>query len=182
MKRKLSAKFGRGKTMVGALERVESASTRLKKHKKDKRRQIIVFGALVTLIIVVATSLVNNWQNWFNPAPEKNETEIVHKPSVKILDEGGAHKIPSRVSEYVGRLEQDFQALGLKVERAILPKGNSREIDIYLEGNPTFFKLNLDKDTAISAEDIARTCRYLEKQGIKPTYVDVRVKGKVFYK
>lgn len=175
-------KFGRGRTIAGVVERLETESERMQARQRMKRRQLTTIGTILTLVVVAVISIAANWQSWFEGGAEKKATGIEHVPTVTITDEGGANKIPARTREYVGRLERDFSDLGYKVEKAIIPKGKSREIDVYLAEQKMYFKLNLAKDSAVSAEDAVRTLRHLEKQGIKPAYIDVRVEGKVFYK
>ena len=44
------------------------------------------------------------------------------------------------------------------------------------------FKMNIDREPAVSAEDAKRMVNYVTERNIKPEYIDVRVKGKGYYK
>lgn len=174
-------KFGRGRTIAGVIEHLETESERLQARRRVKRRQFMTIGVMFTILVVAVIFMAANWQSWFeNYSGDK--TAVKYSPEVTITDESGVEKIPARTKEYVGQVEHDFGELGYKVVKVVIPKGKSREIDVYLAEQKTYLKLNLEKDSAISAEDAARTLRYLEKQGIKPDYIDVRVEGKAFYR
>ena len=75
-----------------------------------------------------------------------------------------------------------MQSLGLKVTKVVLPTGKSRELYVDIEGVEAYFKVNIDRGTAVSAEDIERMARYLGEQDLHPSYVDVRIEGKAYYK
>lgn len=66
--------------------------------------------------------------------------------------------------------------------KVTLPTGMSRELYVDLEGRTEYYKVNLDRETAVTAEDIDRMVRYLEKNGVTPEYVDVRIEEKAYYK
>ena len=102
-------------------------------------------------------------------------------PTAQIIDESGAG-VTKRMKEYVGTVEQDLADLGFTVDRAVLPSGKTREIDLFLKDYPYYFKLNIDRVAAVSAEDMKRMVTYLTEHDIHPSYVDVRVKGKAYYK
>ena len=87
-----------------------------------------------------------------------------------------------RIKEYVGRVERDFRDAGYTATKAIVPAGKMREVDIYVEGHPEYYKMNLDRGTAVSVEDAVRMIEYLAKGGINASYVDVRIAGKAYYK
>lgn len=99
----------------------------------------------------------------------------------EVIDETGNERISRRTLDYVGLLEQDLADLGLTMARATLPLNTSRELYINIEGIPTYFKVNLERGTGVTAEDIARVLKYLQERGINPAYADVRVEGKAYF-
>ena len=78
--------------------------------------------------------------------------------------------------------EGDLKDLGLIADRAVVPAGKMREVHIFLKDHEYYVKLNIDKETGISAEDTSRMVKYLAEHDLHPEYIDVRVKGKAYYK
>ena len=107
-----------------------------------------------------------------------------HKLGYEVYDENGrGETISTREKGYIGQIESDLLDLGYTVSRVVLPQEKAREIDIYLKDRTMYFKVNIDRGTAVSAEDMIRTLKYIEGNGIEGvSYVDVRVEGKAFYK
>ena len=105
-----------------------------------------------------------------------------YTPTVEIIDEEGTGYITDKIKTAVGMLEEDFQEYGYKVSKAIVPSGMTREIDVYLDGMDTYFKIHVDRNTSESAEDAVRMINYLDKKDIKAQYVDVRIAGRAYYK
>ena len=171
-----------GRTIAQEWERQESESERLANRKKAKNKKIIkvlsVFAiiAIITIIVVmqINSAVINR---------EKAEKEKpVITPTVPIIDDANMG-ITKRMKEYVGSFEQDLKDLGYNVSRAVVPAGKSREVDIFLEGKEYYFKLNIDRVSAVSAEDTMRMIKYLDENNLNPAeYVDIRVKGKAYYK
>ncbi|MBR2864439.1 hypothetical protein IKE88_02755 [Candidatus Saccharibacteria bacterium] len=170
-----------GRTIAQEWEKQESESERLANRKKSKTKKVIkvlsVFACLA-IVTVLATMGITKWFTT-NEKVEKEKTAIV--PTVQIIDENGAG-ISNRMKEYVGTIEKDLQDLGYTVNRAVIPAGKSREVDVFLNNYEYYFKLNIDRASAVSAEDVSRMVAYLSEHGINPGYVDVRVKGKGYYK
>jgi hypothetical protein len=102
-------------------------------------------------------------------------------PTVEIVVEGGG-EVSERVSELVAKLERDFADLGFGVLRVVLPLGMSREVDIYLVDRVEYYKMSIDRGSAVQAEDAERMMRYLDERGLVVGYVDLRVEGRAYYK
>ena len=87
------------------------------------------------------------------------------------------------MKEYIANLEEEFSALGYKIVKAHVPVGKIREIDVEIEGFQGLFKISLDRNAAVSAEDAVRMLNYLIGQGIRNCeYVDVRIERKAYWK
>jgi hypothetical protein len=116
------------------------------------------------------------------------KTNYYAAPSLQIVDESGitpdAGKsvASARFLGFVGLVVGDLEGRGLKVTKATIPALKTRQIDINIEGVPYIFKLSTDRLAGEQTEDVSRIIAFLQKQGITPEYVDVRVKGKAFYK
>lgn len=109
-------------------------------------------------------------------------------PGVQIVDSSGVptkdgHVIASnRFLGFVGRLVGLIQQQGYTVTRITIPPDTTRLVEVGLKDIPYPIKVSVDRLAGEQAEDIGRVVRYLTKQGITPSYVDVRVKGKAYYK
>lgn len=175
-----------GKTIVGEREKTISESERFENRKKNEHRKklrVAIFIAIVGLILLTAGAVIYNLikvrENAENLNVISNDT---YKPTVEIVDEGGTNYITEKMKSYVGKIERDFKDLGYTVTKAIVPSGKTREIDIYLDGRSEYYKCNLDRGTAETAEDAEIMIRYLITHNVTATYVDVRVAEKAFYK
>lgn len=167
-------------------EDVSLDTERDRARKKTKKRTrwsvvgiILIVGTIGGFSAMVVGNLIEMMKTTENVVLEEK-----FEPTVKILDENGTGEISERTKEFVGQLEADLKDFDLKVVRATLPIGKMREVDINLEGFAPYFKVNIDRGTGVSAEDIARMVKYLKERNLVEgtSYVDVRVEGKAFYK
>ena len=170
------------RTIVAERDRQEKASERLKARQKAKNKKIMSVIITVGALLVIFILAVMTVREWMTP----QETVVVkaedYLPTVEIMDEDSSGYVTERIKQYVGRVERDFRDLGYTVTRAIVPAGKMREVDIYVEGRPEYYKMNLDRGTAVSVEDAVWMIKYLSDRGLTPSYVDVRVAGKGYYK
>lgn len=110
-------------------------------------------------------------------------------PTVVITDNSGAESksngavVSERFLRFLGRLVALTNESGLgEVTEASLPKNTTRQIDIKIKGRPYAIKTHIDRDPAATVEDIKRVVGYLEQKKITPSYIDVRIAGRAFYK
>lgn len=171
-----------GRTIAGEWERQESESERLAARKKVKTRKIVKILVFFAFLIGIGAVITVEVTTWMVNRKKIETAKYVPQPTVDIIDESG-QGITNKIKEYVGQLELDLKDIGLALNRVVVPAGKNREIDIYLNGyDEVYFKLNVDRGTAVSAEDAKRMIAYLTEHDIHPQYVDVRVKGKAYYK
>lgn len=172
-----------GQTIVAERERVESKSERMQARKKAHRRQTtsILVVALMLLILGLAFYL---GMKELAIGPVTNVENVTESYQVKaeIVDEDRRGQISSRVQAYIADLEQDLQALGLTVKKVTLPTGMIRALYVDIEGQEAYYKVDIDRSAAVTAEDIERMTRYLAEKDLHPEYVDVRIEGKAYYK
>ncbi len=173
----------RGQTIVAEREHAETESERIQEHQRTKRRHkvsvllaILVLVALGLLIYMTGKNVVEQYETG------GKEPELEYTIKAQIVDEDNRGKISTRIKNYIAQLEQDLADLGYMVTQVILPTGTSRELYVDLAGRETYLKVNIDRDTAVTAEDADRTLRYLDEHDLHPTYADVRVEGRAFYK
>lgn len=171
-----------GRTIAQEWERQESESERLAARKHDKRKKIFKVLALVVILAVFAVIVVMEVSAWMINRKKIEAAKYVPQPTVEIVDESG-QGITNKIKEYVGQLEIDLADIGLSLNRAVVPAGKNREVDIYLNEHDEYYvKLSVDRGTAVSAEDTKRVIAFLTERDLHPQYVDVRVKGKAYFK
>jgi hypothetical protein len=69
-----------------------------------------------------------------------------------------------------------------KVSKVIIPAGTLRQIDVQLRGKDYIIKTHIDRDPYIQARDAINAVKRLNKKGITPRYIDVRVEGRAYYR
>lgn len=172
-----------GQTIVAEREQAESESSRMLARKKAHRRQTTLILIVALMLIILGLAFYLGMKE-LAIAPTVGEDTVVDNYQVKaeIVDEDRQDKISGRVRTYVADLERDLQGLGLKLIKVTLPSGMSRALYIDIDGRQEFYKVDIDRNAAVTAEDIWRMTRYLEEKDLHPSYVDVRVEGKAYYK
>ena len=176
-------RFRVGRAMAGdAFRDRELKQERLQVAKRRQRKNIAtVIGAVVLLgvVLIVAinfiTSVIAEREAALAPAP-------VREPTVAIVDENVGENVSDRVKQFVVRLEDDIKLEGLEIDRVVLPYQKVRQIDVYIKDRKEYYKLSVDRSSAVQAEDLGRMLRYLDDKKISCSYVDLRVEGKAYYK
>lgn len=110
------------------------------------------------------------------------EPTLVVEDNTGIDPTGNAAVASERMIRYIGRLVALVQQNGLTVERLELPPSTSREVDVYLAGKVYPIKTDIDRDPAGQVADLVQATGYLTRSGIVPSYADVRVSSKLYYK
>lgn len=170
-----------GRTIAGEWERQESESERLAARKKAKTKKILKVLTLVVVLAIIGVVITMEVMSWMVNRKKIEAAKYVPQPTIEIIDES-KQGITNKIREYVGQLEIDFADIGLSLDRAVVPIGKNREVDVYLNGYDYYIKLSVDRGTAVSAEDAKRMISYLTEHDLHPQYVDVRVKGKGYFK
>ena len=175
--------FKLGRTLPGeSRKNRELELARLAARKRRKIRKAILSTLLVIACGAIVIWIAYGVINLIRDANQPEETVIPTEPTVSIVDENAGDNISTRVKEFVAKIERDFYELGYSVDHVVLPFQKAREVDIFLVGRPEYYKMSLDRGSAVQAEDAERMIRYLEEKGIKPAYVDLRIEGKAYYK
>jgi hypothetical protein len=89
----------------------------------------------------------------------------------------------SRFLSFVGQVTAELGKNDVgTVERVVIPTGAIRYVEFYLGGRKYPFKAQIDRDPVGQAADIAAMMKYVDNNKITPTYVDVRIAGKGYWK
>lgn len=114
---------------------------------------------------------------------------IFDMPAVTIVDNSGVRHTPgtaiasARFLSFVGRAVALAQQNKLVVKQVNIPAGTSRQVELIIDGIAYPFILSIDRLPGEQVEDVLRVIAYFNRVGgIPPHYVDLRVKGKAFYR
>lgn len=110
------------------------------------------------------------------------------QPSVEVVDESGIEARDNQILAsdkllgFIGRTIGAMERYEFTVEKIILPRNTTRQIEVVLKEVPYPVKLSVDRQVGEQSEDAARAIMYLHEQSIAPQYLDVRVSGRAFYR
>jgi len=94
----------------------------------------------------------------------------------------GAASVSKRFLSFVGLVVSLSSSSGYTVSQASLPLNTTRELDVTIKDINLLVKLSIDRPAGEQVEDMSRAIQYFVKQNRMPTYIDVRVSGKAFFK
>lgn len=182
-----------GLTIGAKREKLETKNERAAARKKDKRKYLtrvisvsLGFIILIVILIVLATTFLHQEVEPLSPEEVAPEPILTAEPTIEIIDASASAtggKITSRMRNYIGLIESDLRSYNYQPVKAVIPTDSIREVDLYLDGYTGYFKTTIDRDAAITAEDIDRMLRYLAGQGTTTfEYIDVRIDGRAFWK
>jgi NhaP-type Na+/H+ and K+/H+ antiporter len=155
---------------------------RLKERKKTKRKNYAVVFGVVLIVVLIGVVFGHYIADIAAENQAKREIVKVPEPTVEIRDENADTEVSARVKLFVARLEDDVREYGHAVDYVVLPLNKVREMHIFLRDRKEYYKMTVERGSAVQAEDMERMIRYLDSKKINATYVDLRVEGKAFYK
>jgi hypothetical protein len=167
-----------GDAQINREEKMARAADRKRRDVKNIATVVGVVLIVILIVVVVANYIANivaEREAMIAPAPPL-------EPSTMIVDENLGENVSRRVKDFVARLEDDVALYSMRIDHVVLPLQKAREIDIYMEGRAEYYKMSLDRDSAVQAEDMHRMTLYLDQKELHPGYVDLRVEGKAYYK
>jgi len=145
---------------------------------------------IVKLRQPVAGWKINSKQYYVDKDGVQFEVNYFENPTVQIIDKSGASETMSnsgmaiaskRFLSFVGQVVSVAKKYNYTVVKAILPEDTTRQLEIGIKENGFIVKLSLDRPVNDQIGDMDRAIKYFTKKRIKPSYIDVRVSGKVFY-
>lgn len=115
-------------------------------------------------------------------------TENYYKePAVSVVDNSGAVAIKgsaiasSRLLSFVGRVVALSEDNGILIDSIEIPSSSMRQLYLKGKGMPTI-RVTIDRAAENQVKDMAEALSYIKKHKQSPSYVDVRVRGKAFYR
>ena len=109
-------------------------------------------------------------------------------PRVTIVDNSGVQYTSgtaiasARFLTFVGKAVALAEERNLPVESVAIPAGTSRQVELFIVGHAYPVIMSIDRSAGEQSEDMQRALAYFDKNGRKPQYIDLRVKGKAFFR
>lgn len=136
----------------------------------------------------IAAWKISNHQYYVDSLGVSFEKNYYIDPSVQIVDNSGISAksgeivASKRFLSFVGKVVAYTKTSGYTVTQAIIPPDTTRQLQIKLKEVGYPIKLSIDRPAGEQVEDMCRAVKYLVSNNKTPSYVDVRVSGKAFYK
>jgi len=143
---------------------------------------------VISLRQPVAGWQINDKQYYVDAKGISFERNYFSTPGVQIVDSSGASVdsgkavASKRFLGFVGRVVSLSKASGYAVTQAILPVDTTRQLEIKLKEVSYSIKLSIDRPAGEQVEDMSNAIKYFANHNKTPSYIDVRVSGKAFYK
>lgn len=109
-------------------------------------------------------------------------------PSLTVTDRSGIPVTPgesvasNRFMGFVGQVIGRAKAQGYTVTGIVIPPGMTRQIEVHLFGVGYPIKFSSDRPAGEEVEDMVRAVSWMASHKLSPEYLDVRVKGRAFYR
>lgn len=146
-------------------------------------------GFTLTFRQPITVWVVNNEKNYVDKNGDAFKINYYPEPVLSVIDKSGVTLSDGRVLasqgflRFTGRTVALFNESGLgTVNEIVLPPNTTRQVDIKLEGRGYVIKTHTDRDPLHEVEDLKRVVGYLEQRKITPSYIDIRIPGKAYYK
>jgi hypothetical protein len=106
------------------------------------------------------------------------------EPIISIIDNSGvaSEGLSSRFLSFVGQVVTELDMRSASVESVVVPSGSVRYVEFRLSGVKYPFKAQIDRNPISQAADIVNMRDYLSEKGLSPSYADVRVESKGYYR
>lgn len=109
-------------------------------------------------------------------------------PALSITDQNtvftgvGQSIASSRFIGFVGQMIGAATSHGYTVTEVTIPSGTTRQVEVKLTGVKYPAKLSIDRQAGEGVGDMVKAIEWFKAKGIDPQYIDVRVKGRAFYR
>lgn len=179
----VETEFRVGRTIAGSPNKARQRNLEhIAWRKKRRIRNVFICGC----ILIIAVSVFVYGMNYINKKKQEREAQLLAdnpvEPTVVIVDENVGNNVSERTKTFVARLESDAKDYGFEIDHVTLPYQKAREILVYVKGRNEYYKMSIDRGSAVQAEDMSRMVRYLDSKELQAEYVDVRVEGRAYFK
>ena len=175
--------FRVGRTIAGSPNKARQRNLEhIAWRKKRRIRNAFIYAGVLAIIAAGFIFGIN----YINTKEKEREAQLLIdnplEPTVAIVDENVGNNISERTKVFVARLEADVKDYDLEIDHVTLPFQKAREILVYVKGRNEYYKMSIDRGSAVQAEDMSRMIRYLDRKELQAEYVDIRVEGRAYYK
>lgn len=183
--------INRFKFLVNNAELTSYISSILPEVESVTQKNMIKIGETNFVVMMrtpVAGWAINNKQYYVDAMGVPFEQNYFSSPTVQIVDNSGVSlqtgqvSVSKRFLGFVGLIVSLAKINGYMVTQAILPANTTRELEIKLSGINLSVKLSIDRPAGEQIEDMSRAIQYFTSRNQTPSYIDVRVSGKAFFK
>jgi hypothetical protein len=92
---------------------------------------------------------------------------------------GGQEVINRQFLSFLGQAVSEFSQYKMNVSEVILPANTVRQVWFKVEGRETQIRMTVDRSAQAQVKQVIATLSYLDNNGAKPGYIDVRVDQKI---
>ncbi len=116
------------------------------------------------------------------------EQNYFDSPTVSVKDESGIptesgqEVINRQFLSFLGQAVHAFSQNNIAVSEAVLPAHTVRQVWFRLEGYPSVIRMTVDREAMAQVKQAVITVHQLSNRGERPSYIDVRVDQRSFYK
>lgn len=143
--------------------------------------------AAITFRTPVAGWQINSDQHYVDASGVVFNKNYYEPPKLQIIDESGVTPeqggavVGTRLLGFLGRVVSEAQGRGYVAEKAVLPQGTTRQVELSFAGVSPKIKFTIDRGAGEQVEDFDRSLRHLNANGTGVQYIDVRVAGRAAY-
>lgn len=109
-----------------------------------------------------------------------------NEPNITITDQNNSGQIDgisSRMLEFIGKTISGIESRVVgKVKEVIIPVSAARYVEMKLVDREFYIKVQIDRDVDSQITDIENMVKFVDEKKINPSYIDVRVKNRGFWK
>ncbi len=177
--------FTVGRTIAGASHRSHTMTVERRALRKQQKRKTVAVVILMILLFLALVAIVVSVVNEIRRVQAEEDAvreRLAVTPTVEVIDENAGGEISIRTKEFIVRLESDVKDYGFEIDHVVIPFQKARQVIVFIKGRTEYYKMSLDRGSAVQAEDMSRMARYLDDNDVKCTYVDLRVEGRAYYK
>jgi hypothetical protein len=157
-------------------------------HPEVKSVDVVGRNFTMTLRQPVVVWKVGDTQYFVDKEGYSFEANYFAAPTVSVQDKTGVVAENGQIASrrflgFIGRMVAMLNESGLgQVTEVTLPPNTTRQIDFKIEGKSYYIKTHSDREPSQEIEDLRRVDTYLAQKGINPEYIDLRIKGRAYYK
>lgn len=116
------------------------------------------------------------------------EKNYFKEPAISVEDktgippELGQEVVNRRFLSFLGQAVSLLRQDGATVSGIILPQDTIRQVEFSIQDKPYRIKMTVDRGVEAQVKEAAHAMKYIDQRSMRPSYIDVRVDQRVFYR